>query len=140
MRDLYRYVDMKAYSDQGAPLLVLVVYTVVRETPKCWFIKYEGRERRVLKGFGKRFAHETLEWAQLSWRKRKRWQASHLRHQLAHVEQVLKVEDTDFPVESEPDPGHFSVGSSGDGYREYYKEAESLKPKKPNDVYGGLFF
>ena len=106
--NLYRYVDMKPTTEGGASTLVLIVYPVVRETPKCWVIVVDGVEKRVLKGDGKRFAHEQHTWARYSFRWRKRFQLGHLRRQLAHTEKMQKLADEDFSTRGTPGE-HFTT-------------------------------
>ena len=97
-RVLYRYLDMRM---QEGPTIILKVMPVVRETPKCWVILRDGVEYRVLKGNGKRWAHEQIEWARYSYRRRRAFYMNHLQIQLAHLEAVKLVPDSDLPVSNQ---------------------------------------
>lgn len=99
---LYRYVDMKPMVENGAPCIILCVYPVTRETSACWFIEHDGKERRVLKGNGKRFAHEQHEWAKRSFMKRKSSQRWHLERQLNHANKLKDLIATDFSTSQVP--------------------------------------
>lgn len=63
-------------------------FSVLRKTDKGAWISAFGRERFVLNGPGKRFAHETIEWAVHSLRRRTRFYAAHLARRLDITEAV----------------------------------------------------
>lgn len=60
-------------------------FKVLRETPGGYWIKkpFEAKEVFVLKGNGKRFAHEKIEWALFSLKRRKMAQIRILKEQLS---------------------------------------------------------
>lgn len=69
--------------------------TILRETPQMWWIDHwsckPGKLKGVLKGDGKRFAHETKHWAMYSFIKRNTWYQSRLRTSLAYAEDAGKL-------------------------------------------------
>lgn len=71
-RVLYRYdVVVQNYENEGITTRVYRnIFPVIGETACSWFYDDYGHRRHVLKGSGKRQAHETDEMALLSLRKR----------------------------------------------------------------------
>jgi len=106
-----RYRVEDPYHDEGTP--TLVVYYVVRKTKSgAWVapqwaagkrhpwgtfdrkqLRIEGA-RFVLDGNGKRFAHETEQWARDSYRIRKSWQIRHANRSIARAQNGLRWLDT----------------------------------------------
>jgi hypothetical protein len=78
-RVLYRYeIYVRNYDNEGVTTRVYRnIYPVIGETPASWIYDDHGQRRHVLKGDGKRAAHETEEMAASSLRKRTRWRQSH---------------------------------------------------------------
>lgn len=111
-RVLYRYFHSwrtywnPDYAQHG--IVNLEVFAVHRETERCWFIVVNGAEKRVLKGNGKRFAHERKEWAARSFQRR-------MSHEKGHYERALKklahVKDTlvlAWPTDKDSIPGVYT--------------------------------
>ena len=90
---LHRYSECYWWTDIGLRLTVEPSeYKVVRETPKgYWITEGYSRTRFVLKGNGKRFAHENKEWAWHSFKLRKMRQRQHLLRQLDVCEAAIAV-------------------------------------------------
>jgi hypothetical protein len=98
---LYRYVRGAFTEADNRPFLgqqpdlplckpMLSTHAVEKETPKGYWIADEmGRRKFVLKGRGKRYAHETLEWALESFIRRREHYIIWLRHELRASEVVL---------------------------------------------------
>lgn len=77
-RLLYRFeIAVENCEGQISTRVYRRMFSVSRETPHMWVFDAYGQERRVLKGDGKRYAHETEERALFSLRKRTRWRQSH---------------------------------------------------------------
>lgn len=116
-----RYRIEDPYHDDGTP--TLVIYYVVRKTKlgawvaPQWAVRYysaaeehldfqvlwgtltrdqlrEKGARFVLDGNGKRFAHETEQWARDSYRIRKSWQIRHANRSIARAQNGLHWLDT----------------------------------------------
>jgi len=72
MKKLYRYRDCNFYEEYtSADHLILDDYIVKRETNKGFWIAVNGKEKFVLSGEGKRFAHTSIGLALNSYIKRK---------------------------------------------------------------------
>ncbi len=78
----------------GATLRVrLQKYSIVKRTPKGFWISYfsGGKDRFVLDGARKQFAHQSIEKAQESFIARKKRQIYILKHQLEVAEESLRL-------------------------------------------------
>jgi len=120
-----RYRVDDPYHDDGQP--TLVTYYVVRKTPSgAWVagrwavsgfdastgrgvpwdtltrdqLRMEGA-RFVLDGEGKRFAHETVEWARYSYQCRKQWQIRHAQRSIRRAENGLHWLETGKSLQDE---------------------------------------
>ena len=120
-----RYRVEDPYDDNGTPMLV--VYYVVRKTEKgAWIaprwavsgfdastgkgipwdtlkrdeLRREGA-RYVLDGDGKRYAHETEEWARYSYKRRKQMQIRHAERAIERAENGLYWLRTGKPLQQE---------------------------------------
>lgn len=98
-RVLYRYeINVTTYEYEGYRARVwLHVFPVTRETEASWFFDEWGRERHVLKGYGKRYAHDTLEKALHSLRKRTSWRQSYAIHALNQAHAAIDEFNRVFP-------------------------------------------
>ena len=83
----YRYVDY--VSDMNTPPISLYSFPVLRKTPHGAWIDVWGKEKFVLDGEGRRFAHETLAQAWSSLKIRKERQIRHANAALAWADATL---------------------------------------------------
>lgn len=98
---LFRYVDNLGYElFVDGTELELKEYLIVKETPKGNWIREHGKPKFVLKGDGKRFAHETKEMALKSFICRKKNQIrinnemiERAKHSLSIAEGMKKTEE-----------------------------------------------
>ena len=68
-------------------------YVVLRETPKGVWLSVYGKEKFVLNGDGRRYAHPTKEAALASYRIRKQRQVQHLARQHDHAKACMGAAD-----------------------------------------------
>lgn len=101
-RVLIRYeIVVSNYSDAGIITRVYRnLYPVIGETEVSWFFDEYGRRRHVLKGDGKRYAHETEDQAQYSLRKRTRWRQSHAHWALTKSHEAIEAFNALFPSDN----------------------------------------
>ena len=90
---LYRYdIAINNYNDSGIVSRVyLSTYPVVRETEASYFFDENGVEKRVLKGDGKRYAHDSIEKALFSLKKRTRWRMSHAHWAMTKAHEAIDI-------------------------------------------------
>lgn len=100
--DASEFGILDSEGDEKSGFPCLHIFQVIRETDKSWYIRYGGREKRVLKGNGKRFAHETKEWAYKSFRKRCRARISILERDLTKVKDALSWSPLSLPMGEAP--------------------------------------
>lgn len=111
-RVLYRYFHSYQptwnpdYSRYG--VVNLEIYAVTRETSACWFIEVNGVERRVLKGDGKRYAHERREWAAYSFRRRMAFERSHHERALKKLDDIQNTLILSWPSGQGDKPGVYN--------------------------------
>lgn len=86
---LYRYESVGTPPD--AISIQLLRFAVDRTTPKGYWILLWSGPKFVLAGDGKRYAHETVEWARGAFLRRKESYRKHLQAKLSGVEATLAL-------------------------------------------------
>lgn len=98
---LYRFVD---HMFNGHVHITLRRYPVLRRTPRGFWINVDGyppKEKWVMEGKGKRFAHEHIQDAAYSFRRRKLAQRDMLTSQLKRVEAICNaIDGKELPTEA----------------------------------------
>lgn len=89
---LFRYNDCNWYEEYtSADHLILETFEVIRETKKGFYIKYLGKEKFILSGEGKRFAHTTIELALKSYIRRKKRQIAINKYSIKKAKHSISV-------------------------------------------------
>jgi len=89
---LYRYKLSYGDYDYGEYFLDLKEYEVYRETPRCYVIRYFGKDKFIRKDAKARFAYETKELALTNYIKRTNsWRNNFLEPQLRSAEIGLEL-------------------------------------------------
>lgn len=98
MKTLYKYIEDKSYEEfDQAKKLVLKTFLVTKETPCGYWVREHGsygKNKFVLKGDGKRFAHETIELALKSFIARKKRQIWINKRMIAIAKHSLKIAES----------------------------------------------